>query len=343
MGLSHFPYGLSVYGSPILPGPGVVPNIPSGKNFSGRISTQYAGVLFVNADMGSDANDGLTPSTPLKNLDTAYNITVGGANEIIYVIGGSAAVSYSTKVASGGSGLVWSKNYTHCIGLAAPVGIGQRARITNGASTNLLTPLISVTGSGNMFQNLEFYNGGSDATKAAVCIAITGSRNAFINCQITGGGDATNAANAAMRSLTITGPGGENFFKHCYIGLDTLDRSGTATTEIELKTGTVRNLFEDCIISTYTSAGANFFVTIGADGIDRFAMFRNCIFMNAYTFSGGVILSDAFSLNAACGGLMVLDNPSIIGATATAATKTCLFFNNVPGSTTTGKDLVAGW
>lgn len=324
----------------MIPGPGVIPSLASGQRPAGA-PAGYTGVLFVCADTGSDANTGLTPQSPLKNLDTAYNMTAGSRNEIIYVIGGSAAVTYSSLVASGGSGLVWSKSFTHCIGLDSGPIIGQRARITNGVSTNLLTPLLSLTGSGCLFQNLEFFNGGAHATSAAVCIAITGSRNSFINCQISGGGDALNGADASCRSLTITGTGGENFFKHCYIGLDTISRAA-ASSEIALATGTVRNVFEDCVISTY-GTGSNLFMTVAASGIDRFLLFRNCQFMNASVLSGGTALTNAFSISGTAGGVVLLTTCLIVGATATTSTKTCLYFDNAYATATTSKAVIAGW
>src|SRR5208337_4356637 len=112
MPYTHFPYGVSSFGVPIMPGPGVVPNLKPNENPT-KVSAGYSGVLFVCGDTGSDANTGFSPDVPLKNLDTAYNYTLGGRNEIIYVLGGTAAVSFSTAIASGGAGLAWSKNYTH--------------------------------------------------------------------------------------------------------------------------------------------------------------------------------------------------------------------------------------
>lgn len=304
--------------------PGLVPN--TGK------------VFFVDGTNGSDSNSGTTPESPLLTLEAAYALVTGSKNEIIFVIGGSSAVALQASFA-------WNKSYTHLIGLNAMSRIGQRARITNGVTTNLMTPLMAITGSGCVFQNIEFYNGGDHATSAAVCLALSsGSRNSFINCQISGGGHATSAGNAAARSLTIAGPGGEHMFKHCYIGLDTVPFTA-ASSIMEFTAGTTRNVFEDCIFATYAtgSGSGSFFGKIGADGIDRLLLFRDCFFHNASTFSGGVDLGNAFSLDAACGGRIILHKSAITGCTATAATKTCLFFDNVNGSTTTGKSLVAGW
>ena len=324
-----------------------VPNILIGKGGAG-LPSGYAGVQFVSGDNGSDAFDGLTVNTPLKNLDTAYNRAIGGYNEIICVLGGSSAVTFSSKIASGGAGLVWSKNFTHCVGLATPLALGQRARITGGASTNLFTPLIQVSGIGCHFENLEIANVGSDASKAAVCLAVTGVRNVFKNCQISGGFTSTTAV-AAMRSLLIGGIVGgtplgaadENYFQHCYIGLDTISRTSTSA-EIEIMGGTARLIFEDCTISTY-GTGGNFFLKVGANGIDRFLKFIRCDFVNAYTFSGGTILTDAFSMNAAPGGVVLMRGCAVVGATALGSADTAIFTSDAIASVSGGKAIATTW
>lgn len=337
---TNFPSGVSSYGVPLLAGPGLVPSVPPGLS---------NGVYFVDGTNGADSNDGFTPLTALKSLDVAFGKCYGGYNEIIYALGSASSINFSSAITSGSTGLAWNKDYVHLIGLGTPSAIGQRAHISNGASTKLYTPLITVSGNGCTFQNVEFFNGGNHATQAAVCLLVTGDRTTFINCQISGGGHATAAGNAAMRSLVIgsaTGPiaADECFFLHCYIGLDTIARTA-ATSEIEVLGGSARVKFEDCDFSCYaTGSGSGaFFFKVGADGIDRFLELTRCRFLNASTFSGGVDLGNAMSLNAACGGRIVMNSCALTGVTATAATKTCLFFDNVNGSTTTGLDIVAGW
>ena len=307
MPTTKFPHGVSSWGAPVLPGPGLVPSVLNGQGANN-------GVYFVDGTNGSDANGGGTPQTAYKTLDRAYNATFGGKNEIIFVLGGASSVNFSSSIASGGSGLVWSKSYTHLVGLGSFPASGQRAHISNGAATNLYTPLISLTGNGCVFQNVELFNGGSNATTAAVCLAITGSNNAFINCQISGGGNTTSATNAAMRSLTIAGPGGENYFQHCYIGLTTIARN-TTSSEMELKGATVRNVFEGCTFASYTSSSTTNLISIGAAGIDRSVVFKDCIFLNPGTASGGSIMAQALTINANPGGVVMVHNCLSGGAT----------------------------
>lgn len=339
--LTRFPFGVSSFGAPVLPGPGVA---PSGTFPSSLGQTAgYSGVQFVSGSLGSDSYSGLDPQHPLKTLDTAFYRTTGGQNEIIYLLGSGTSINFSTgnswSPTSGSTGLLWTKSETHLIGLAAPGSSGTRAHVSNGASTNLFTPLITVSGSGCLFQNVEFFNAGAHATEAAVCILVTGDYNAFINCQISGGGNATAAANAACRSLVVqgtgTGGGGENTFEHCYIGLTTEQR-GAASAEIELKTNTPRNWFEDCTIACAASVTSTTPVLIDADGIQDFVVFRNCLWINPGTAQGASILAQALSCNSAPGGVVMLHNCLSGGAsisfTKFQTTAAGAVFGDNPGS-----------
>ena len=325
-----------------MPGPGVIPTVGS---------TQGQGVYFVNGDFGNDGYSGTSPQQCIKSLDVAYNKCAGGNNEIVYLIGGSAAVSYSSAIASGGAGLLWSKNYTHLIGLNAGGMIGERSRITAGAtSATLLTPMIEFRGKGCLVQNVEFANGGSHATSAAVSVLVTGARNAFVNCQISGGLDATTAGNAACRSLVVSdaqggGAADENYFNHCYIGLDTQSRTSTSS-EVEFigagSTGIGRLVFENCVFSSYGTGGHFFLLYTGTNAIDRFSLFRGCQFINS-SLSGGTAMTYAFSIASTIGGLILLSNCLLFGATNTSATKTDTYFDNAYATGTTAKAVIAGW
>lgn len=300
----------------------VVPNILIGKAGAG-LPSGYAGVQFVSGDFGSDAFDGLTVNTPLKTLDTAYNRCIGGANEIVCALGGASSINFSSKIASGGAGLVWSKSYTHLIGLCENGASGQRAHISNGVSTNLYTPLIQVSGNGCLFRNIELFNGGADATKAAVCLLVTGNYNVFDNCQISGGGHTTSATNAACRSLVVTGTGagggGENTFLHCYIGLSTIIRN-TTSSEIEFTAATVRNVFEDCTIITWSSSTGTLLVKIGAGGIQSSLVFRRCLFLGNNVEGSGATPAQALSINSAPGGVIATMGCLVEGCTKVETT-----------------------
>lgn len=155
--------------------------------------------------------------------------------------------------------------------------LGQRARIGQLSTVKDIAKLVSVTANNCLFQNIEIYQGVASGTSAvSMALAVSGQRNRFVNCQISGIGD-TSMDDAGARSLFIDGS--ENIFQHCYIGLDTALRA-TALCEVEIL-GTAgapiaRTIFEDCVFSSYTSLTT--FKAVKATYLDRFLMFKNCIF-----------------------------------------------------------------
>jgi hypothetical protein len=320
MGLTNFPNGITSFGGVVLPYPNVAPSIPPALG---------APAYFVDGANGNDGYDGLSVTSAFKTLDYAYSKTTSGYNQVIYVLGGPTSVNFSSKIASGGAGLVWANSETHLVGLAGPGASGMRSHISNGASTNLYTPLIQVSGSGCVFQNIELFNGGNHATQAAVCLLVTGNYNVFNNCQISGGGHATSAGNAAMRSLVVqgngSGGGGENTFYHCYIGLSTIERT-TTSSELELKTSTVRNVFEDCTIITWTSSTGTLLVTIGASGIQSSLVFRKCLFIGNNVEGGAATPAQALSINAAPGGVIATSGCLVEGCTKVESTASAHMF-----------------
>ena len=148
------------------------------------------------------------------------------------------------------------------------------------------------------------------------------------------------AANAACRSLVLqgtgTGGGGENSFLHCYIGLTTQPR-GSTSSEVELKTGTPRNWFEDCTFASAGTTNGTILVSIDASGIQDFVVFRNCLFINPGTAMGSnSILAQALACNAAPGGVVMLHNCLSGGASVSftkfQTTAAAAVFGDNPGS-----------
>jgi hypothetical protein len=97
------------------------------------------------------------------------------------------------------------------------------------------------------------------------------------------------------------------------------------------------------MISTI-GTGGNFYLTIGANGIDRFCLFDHCKFLNAYTFRGSTILTDAFAINAAPGGLVILTGGCIVtGATNLSASDTAIFSGDAIPSVSGAKAIAMTW
>lgn len=286
MGLTNFPNGASSFGMPLLGG------IPAGGKH-----------YWVAPARGSDNNSGNDPAHPLDTVTAALAKCTAGRNDTVHLIGDGQTTGSSRDTAT----LAWAKDATHLVGHAAPTRVSQRARI---APSTTFTPLITVSGDGCMFANVQLFQGHN---AASVCANITGERNYFENVHFAGIGHATAGASAASASITLTGDG-ENTFKGCTIGVDTVTRSQSCS-EIEFLSAAVRNQFIDCdIICTTDDATSLFLKADGAGDLDRFTIFQGCRFINAVA-SGSTTMTAGIAMHASAGGMIMIDDCALVGCT----------------------------
>lgn len=313
MTLTNFPNGVTSFGVPVL---GSISGIP----FTGRY-------FFVDPVHGLDGNSGLSPSSPLKTLYRAHALCRDGNNDVVILIGngqasGSArlslalAQSVDPTVTTGV--LNWTKNATHLVGVCAPSRQAQRARIAppSGVYTQATFGsgnFVVVTGSGCFFSNFSVFQGFSTGGVNQIAWTDNGNRNAYQNVDIFGQADAASAADAGSRSLKIGLLGsGENSFYGCTIGGDTVARSVGAA--LELAGATPRNTFEDCIFPVDASAGGALSILgTGAGCVDRFNMFKRCLFLNAMSSGATAQTVIASFTNAAPGGYLAFMDSAFIG------------------------------
>lgn len=243
---------------------------PASTNLSGK-------VFFLNPSLAtaSDNNVGTNPQAPFATLAAAYAACTDGAGDTIVYVPGATSLTLTAA-------LTWAKSYTHLIGVAAPTMVAQRARIFQSASLTGASPLIDVTGSGCIFQNLYIFQGVADAT-SLVNVRVTGSRNYFGNVHFAGGGHATQAIDGGA-SLLISG-GSENLFEDCTIGVDTISAAtGMAALVFAATGGAARNIFRRCHFTLQAgNAGVIWVEVLGNSGIDRYQIFDECLFVNLGT------------------------------------------------------------
>ncbi len=300
MGLTNFPNGISSFGIPAMGG------VPFGPTSS---------VFYVSGAEGSDGNDGKTPRRALASVSAAHTLMTAGKNDVCFLMGNGQTSGTARETST----ITWSKDACHLIGVAAPGMVAMRARISPASGTSDVTPIINITADGCLFQGVHWFQNFS-TNAANVCMAITGERNVFLNCHIAGGGDATAAVHAGTRSLTIAGTNGEHYFKNCVIGLDTIPRGTAASAEIEFTGATTRNMFEDCMILYRTDGADHDGVLIGTSGIDRWVIFKNCMFWNDIT-GGGTTVDEHMNVVAAAGGTVMMQGCTIFNGTALETTK----------------------
>lgn len=306
--------------------------------------------FFVDPVNGADGNDGQSPMRALATLYRAHALMTAGQNDVAFLIGngaasGTARLSLANAIAGKAADaadptagtLVWSKAACHLIGIAAPTMVGSRARIAppSGVYTQATFGsgnFVSVTAQGCHFQNLDVFNGFSTGGVNQICWTDSGGRNSYVGMNFQGMGDAASAADAGSRSLLVTGTTGENTFRECTIGLDTLSRS-SGTSEMELAAGSPRNTFKNCNILTFAGAAGCFWLKVATGGIDRWVLFDSCSFMNPIQ-STATAMTVGASLAAASGGAVVLRNCLSLGATK--FTTTGVAYTNNPASAAGG-------
>lgn len=315
MSLTNFPSGLSSFGIPVLGGA----SLP----FTGKY-------FFVDPANGSDGNKGDSPGKALGTLYEALSLCTSGNNDVIFLIGSgstaatarlSLANAQSVNSAATSGTLVWNKNATHLIGITAPTGVAQRARLAPPTGTYTVTTFgsanfVTVSGSGCLFANFSLFHGFSTGGANQICWTDTGGRNYYDNVEFGGIADAGSAADAGSRSLKIGSAGsGENTFHRCTIGLDTVTRS-VANASIEFAGGTPRNRFIECVLPFQTSnAGVLGILGTGASCMDRWQLFERCSFINNIKSTSTQMTVLASMTNAAPGGMLLIKDCTSIGST----------------------------
>ena len=279
--------------------------------------------FWVDPNQGSDGNTG-GPQDPFKTLTQAQTKCLAGNNDVVFLSGstGSGVSAYASATVN------WSVNCSHLIGLCPPLKRGKQARLAI-TGTTAFSPLLNVTASDCWFSNLQLYHGfATDALTASMCLSITGERNCFDNCEILGFAGAGTAGNTAARAVTIVGPGGENTFRNCVFGLDTVSR-GVANYTLEFQAGTPRNHFIDCEFEMDASASTvGHLYTATATSIDRYTTFDRCDFMNAIKSAGTTIAQVA--VLTAGGGFFKMRDCTTIGATHWETTPSDVLYLNNP-------------
>lgn len=252
---------------------------------------------------------------PYTDLLSAYGAGRSGKNDVIVLVGNGAA----TGTARLSAAFTWSKSALHLIGIAPPGLSSQRARIAPTSGATAFANFFTVSGSGCLFQNIQWYQGFGTGTTSQICMTVTGSYNAFLNCHFAGMADAESANSTGSRNLKIGSAGsGENYFQDCTIGVDTIARTA-ANAGIELAGATPRNVFRRCnslVYATGSGSGAFHILGTGNGCVDRINEFDDCGFFNSIKSGSGTAMTAAgsFTTNAP-GGLIVFKKCMTVGTT----------------------------
>ncbi len=197
-----------------------------------------------------------------SSISAAHTATTTARNDVVLL----APESHTQS-----SALTWSNSLTHLVGMA-PTGMwGFRSRIGH---SGVVTPMLTVSGSDNLFANLYFMHGNGDASNLN-CLTVSGSRNTFMNCQFAGPINATEGGTAGYKTIILTGS--LNYFNHCIVGAQTAGMSA-ANCLLNFNSSQSGNIFEDCIFMIQGNATTPLFITV----TDTFGgnTFIRCKFFN---------------------------------------------------------------
>lgn len=303
-----------------------------GQNISGQFGMPLFGIsglpaftgnyYWVDGTNGSDGNTG-GPQDPLKTLTQALAQCVAGNNDVVLFTG-----TFSPSAT-----FTWSKNNTHLIGLGqAVISVANPA-----ATTGALSPLVNVTAQGCIFQNFTVVSGIAQAA-TQVAWAEAGGDNVYTAVTINQVANATAGAQAGNRALTVASK--SNVFTNCIVGGDQVIRATAASANLEFLAGSGDNIFDTCVFPMWSSVATTVFATAATATMSGFTMFKNCLFALNLQGAGSVgTLTVGMTINATAGGVVMLQDTAMIGATATGAGAPV--YTNLPASNAAGGRVTA--
>ena len=231
--------------------------------------------FFVKPNTGGDSQDGKTPQTAVKTLAKALALATANKNDVVYMFSEGNSADGATDRQS--ATLDWNKDGVHLIGVNAGGPIAQRSRIGFTSDYDTASNLFTLSANNCLIANIHFFAGVA-GTNPTGCVKVTGQRNVFRNCHIAGIGN--NANDIAGAYSLLIDAGAENLFDGCTIGLDTIARGTDANSGLLVDGAATRNVFDRCLFTAFLEHASNHVHVRLADAtaIDRFLIFRDCIF-----------------------------------------------------------------
>lgn len=286
--------------------------------------------FWVDGTNGSDGNTG-GPQDPFKTLSQAQTACLAGNNDVVFFNG-----TYSPAAT-----FVWSKNNTHLVGLSlSPYASPSISVASTAATTGAFSPLVNVTATGCIFQNFSVVSGIAQAA-TQVAWAEAGGQNTYIGVNFNQVGNATAAAQAGNRALTLAST--NNYFFNCVIGSDAIIRATGTNISMEMLAGAGSSLFRECIFPIFTSVAANTFVKTTATTLSGYFIFDGCFFINDVNNTAGTTMTVAFTFATASLSLMLLTaTTTVVGVTNVMAGGAGVWFTGPASAAATGNQSVIG-
>ena len=312
-----------------------MPYTTGGQNISGQFGMPLYGIqgvlppftgnsFWVDATNGSDGNTG-GPQDPFATLTQALTVATAGNNDVIYLNG-----TYKPTAT-----LAWSKNNVHLVGLGQGNYSPALITVASAAATSgAFSPLVNVTATGCIFYNISALSGIAQAA-TQVCWAEAGGSNTYINCNFSQVGNATAAAQAGCRALTMAST--NNTFLNCVIGGDAIIRATGTNFTLQLLAGAGSSIFRGCVFPMYTSVAANLHVQTAATTLSGYFIFDDCVFINDVNNTSGTTTTVAMTIATASLSTVVLTpSTTVVGSTTVVASGGAIWVSTAASAAATG-------
>jgi len=201
------------------------------------------------------------------SITTALAAATTGRNDIVNL----TPENHSQAV-----GITWDKNMTHLLGNYPKARQNMRSRIGQSAA---MANLLTVSGYGNLFENLYFMHGTGGAVNLN-CLTDTGGRNTYRNCHLLPA-DAV-ALDQAAYDLVRLGSN-EIYFEECTFGTDAIAWTNGNMIEFQASVDPPRSFFKNCTFYMNADNAQVTFMKVIAGAGGGIAFFENCKFINIGT------------------------------------------------------------
>jgi len=296
--------------------------------------TTFGTVFYVDANDGSDLNDGLSMDAAKKTVLAAYNLTTSGAHDIVAMSANSAHAIATT--------LAISKSRVHFVGLGLGSRyIGQRCRWEMGVTTGAEISMVTNTGVGNTFHNIKFRSVDTNSSSLYTFVD-AGEYTWMDHCSVEHAGLLATAGTAELLCICDS-----PLYTSCTFG--NMIYEVTSTTRgcvsfngsIAVGTSQCRDAkFVDCDFLCKPGATTSCFAYIpNATDIERFLIFKDCTFMTNKI--GGATMALAIRMTTIqTYSYVALKDCVVVGATDTGTTTRDIYTTS-PTAAADGTEAVA--
>ena len=262
MGITHFPGGVSSFGTPVL---------------GGGIPLISGDTYFVDARNGNDSNGGLSTEDAFATLSQAHSACTSNNGDLIIIDGDSTIVETSV--------INFTKNRITVVGTNGGRMFGQAAKVKIGVTTDTADLGVMInTGVRNNFIGIKFISNNT-LTQGKYAVVEAGEYGTYINCEIF---LSTQLGVDQAADLALNGDSAQ--FYGCTIGNTSVItttakiRPKVLLTEAIVSGKTVRDcIFIDCLLLSKAGGTAHVMVYgANATDVERMLLFKHCTFLNNF-------------------------------------------------------------